>query len=82
MNGPFLCQVHRVLESGGMLHFWTDVRDYFLEAMQVIANETPLDDLIVPEESPAHHDLDYRTHFERRVRKHGQTVYRALYRKE
>jgi tRNA (guanine-N7-)-methyltransferase len=31
---------------------------------------------------PAEHDLDYRTHFERRMRLHGLPVYRAEFRKE
>ena len=32
-------------------------------------------------ERPAEHDFDYRTHFERRVRLHGQPVYRAEFEK-
>ena len=28
-------------------------------------------------ERPAEHDLDYRTHFERRMRQHGEAVYRV-----
>ena len=32
-------------------------------------------------EKPADHDLDYRTHFERRTRLHGEAVYRAEFRK-
>jgi tRNA (guanine-N7-)-methyltransferase len=32
-------------------------------------------------EKPAEHDLDYRTHFERRVRKANEPVYRARFEK-
>ena len=32
-------------------------------------------------EKPAEHDLDYRTHFERRTRLAEQPVYRAEFRK-
>jgi tRNA (guanine-N7-)-methyltransferase len=37
-----------------------------------------------PHEVPelaAEHDLDYRTHFERRMRLHGEAVYRSEFRK-
>jgi tRNA (guanine-N7-)-methyltransferase len=33
-------------------------------------------------EKPADHDLDYRTHFERRMRMHGAAVYRSEFRKQ
>ena len=42
--------------------------------------EPPVPEPPVPE-PPAEHDLDYRTHFERRTRKNQEPVYRAEFRK-
>ena len=77
LNGPFLEDVVRTLEPQGRLHFWTDVKQYFEATLELIAKQTPLvGPLEVPETSPEH-DLDYRTHFERRTRLSDQRVYRA-----
>lgn len=81
MKESFLRDVERVLPPGGVLHFWTDVEEYFQTTLELIAAATRLDGPIgVPEERPEH-DLDYRTHFERRVRLHDEPVYRAEFRK-
>ena len=77
MNEAFLADAWRVLQPGGRLHFWTDVQEYFETTLELIARATrftgPFD---VPEKA-ATHDLDYRTHFERRMRLHNEVVYRA-----
>lgn len=73
----FLSHAARVLKPGVLLHIWTDVEEYFEEAM-VAAAATGL--FSPPrEESPKEpvHDLDYRTHFERRTRLAGMPVWRA-----
>lgn len=78
---PFLEHAGRVIVSGGRLHVWTDVEEYFAEAMEA-ARQTGL--FREPEEEPvipAEHDLDYRTHFERRTRLAGQPVWRAVLRR-
>ena len=81
MNDLFLKRVQQVLKPGGELHFWTDVEEYFDSAIEQVAESTSLDGPIEVSEKPAEHDLDYRTHFERRMRKHGESVYRSLYKK-
>ena len=81
MNEAFLADVVRTLHSGGRLHFWTDVQAYFDASLELIAAKTPLVGPLEPPERPAEHDLDYRTHFERRTRLGGQPVYRAEYAK-
>jgi tRNA (guanine-N7-)-methyltransferase len=81
MNEAFLQQVERTLEPGGRLHFWTDVEEYFQTALGLIARHTQLAGPFPVSEKPADHDLDYRTHFERRTRLHNQPVYRAEFRK-
>ena len=79
LNEAFLQDVVRTLESGGRLHFWTDVKQYYDATLELIAERTPLAGPVdVPEQSPEH-DLDYRTHFERRTRLSNQPVYRAKF---
>jgi len=77
MNQAFLKNVQRALLPGGRLHFWTDVKEYFQTTLQLIEETTTLEGPFEVAEQPAEHDLDYRTHFERRKRKHGEPVYRA-----
>lgn len=79
MNDTFLKHVQRSLKPSGELHFWTDVQEYFDSALEQVAESTTLVGPQPVEEKPAEHDLDYRTHFERRMRKHEQAVYRSLY---
>ncbi|GDX95051.1 tRNA (guanine-N(7)-)-methyltransferase [Planctomycetia bacterium] len=77
LSEPFLTHVGRTLVSGGELHVWTDVEEYFLEAMAA-ARATGL--FASPRDEQAaepRHDLDYRTHFERRTRLAGMPVWRA-----
>jgi tRNA (guanine-N7-)-methyltransferase len=81
VNERFLPHIQRVLQGDGTLHFWTDVEEYFQSALELIAAHTQLvGPLPVAELSPQH-DLDFRTHFERRMRLHGEPVYRAEFRK-
>jgi tRNA (guanine-N7-)-methyltransferase len=77
MNDEFLADVARALQPGGRLHFWTDVEAYFQATLDLIAARTPLAGPLPVTERAAEHDLDYRTHFERRTRLHGEAVYRA-----
>jgi tRNA (guanine-N7-)-methyltransferase len=81
MNERFVRDVSRTLASGGRLHFWSDVRDYFDATLALIAAHTPLLGPLGVAERSAEHDLDYRTHFERRMRLSGEPVYRAEYSK-
>jgi len=81
MNDLFLRQVERVLQAGGSLHFWTDVEEYFVAAMERIRTATTLSGPISVPEREAQHDLDFQTHFERRTRLHGEAVFRSEFRK-
>jgi tRNA (guanine-N7-)-methyltransferase len=78
----FLHDVERTLAPGGVLHFWTDVEEYFQTTLALIAATVKLTGPLPVAEKPAEYDLDYRTHFERRTRKSGERVYRAEFRKE
>ena len=81
LNGQFLRDVERTLVAGGRLHFWTDVEEYFRTTLELIAATVKLEGPLSVHERPAEHDLDYRTHFERRTRKNEQPVYRAEFEK-
>ena len=81
MKPEFLRDIQRVLVHGGALHFWTDVEEYFRTTLDMIAAETTLAGPLEVAERAAEHDLDYRTHFERRTRLHELPVYRAEFQK-
>lgn len=81
LNAPFLKDVTRVLTPGGGLHFWTDVKEYYDATIELIAAQTPLAGPEPVAAPTAEHDLDYRTHFERRTRLAGEPVYRCFYTK-
>lgn len=81
MNERFASHVQRKLQPGGSLHYWTDVKDRFQETLELLATHTKLVGPISVDERPAEHDLDYRTHFERRMRLNALPVYRAEFRK-
>jgi tRNA (guanine-N7-)-methyltransferase len=78
MNETFLVDLERIVQPGGAVHFWTDVEDYFRQTLELFARLTRFSAPVDPGQQPAQHDLDYRTHFERRTRLAGQTVYRAI----
>ncbi len=81
MNETFLCEVVRVLEQNGKLHFWTDVEEYFESSLELIQQVTNLAGPIEVDVNTPEHDLDYRTHFERRMRLHDESVFRAEFQK-
>jgi len=81
LNEFFLRDVQRTLVKGGRLHFWTDVEEYFQSTLALIAAVTQLAGPLPVGEKPAAHQLDYRTHFERRTRLSELPVYRAEFEK-
>jgi tRNA (guanine-N7-)-methyltransferase len=81
MNESMLVDIERTLLPGGKLHFWSDVEEYYLTTLELIARHTKLIGPRPVVEKPADHDLDYRTHFERRMRLNNLPVYRAEFEK-
>ncbi|MFM8890151.1 MAG: tRNA (guanosine(46)-N7)-methyltransferase TrmB, partial [Planctomycetia bacterium] len=59
-------------------HVWTDVEEYFLEAMAAARATGLFGEPRDEQPSAGDHDLDYRTHFERRTRLAGEPVWRAV----
>ena len=82
LRDEFVKEIERVLEPGGRLHFWTDVQEYFETALETLAEATTLAGPFEVKEAAAEHDLDYRTHFERRTRLHREAVYRAEFKRQ
>ena len=82
MRESLLHDIQRTLQPGGTLHFWTDVEEYFRASLELLAAETHLLGPLDVPETPAEHDMAYRTHFERRVRLQNERVYRAEFRKQ
>ncbi len=81
MRESLLADIHRALQPGGALHFWTDVEEYFRSSLELLAAHTRLEGPLEVAETPAEHDMAYRTHFERRVRLASEPVFRAEFRK-
>lgn len=79
MQPAFIADIERVLVAEGELHFWTDVREYFDETVDLISRHSNLKGPCPVAETPAAHEMDYRTHFERRMRLNGHDVFRARY---
>lgn len=78
-NTDFIALLARILQPGGFVHHWTDVADYF-EMVCGLMNDCPEFSVCQPpEERDASHDMDYHTSFERKKRKLGLPIYRALW---
>jgi len=67
----------RVLQPGGLLHVWTDVKEYFEDICSLMDHDERFRSLPPPEEKPPEHDMDYRTSFERKKRKAGSRIFRG-----
>ena len=81
MQEGFIKDLQRVLVPGGIFHFWTDVEEYFEETIGLMKEHSDLSAPIHVQETAADHDMDYRTHFERRMRKYEHDVFRAQFHK-
>lgn len=81
LRAEVLRLIEKRLRPGGTLHFWTDVEEYFQSTLKLLAQTTTLLGPFEVPEKEAEGDFDYRTHFERRTRLHGEPVYRVEFRK-
>ena len=84
VNEFTIANVYRILASGGELHFWTDVLEYFESAIEMIAETLPQFGPPLPDDSDEEEFGDepaYRTHFERRSVQHSIPVYRVRFEK-
>ena len=81
LNERMLRGIELALKPGGILHFWTDVLDYYDSTLELIKEVTALKGPYLVDEPLSEHDMDYRTHFERRTRLNGLPVYRSRFEK-
>jgi tRNA (guanine-N7-)-methyltransferase len=75
----FAVQCERVLSVSGRLHVITDVETYFATITNLVTQHTRLGRQPIADMPEPLHDLDYRTNFERKFRKEGWPIFRALY---
>jgi tRNA (guanine-N7-)-methyltransferase len=73
--------VLKALAPGGRLHFVSDVADYFAMVTNMLAGMPAFHRLPPPDPNEPAHDMDYLTNFERKFRKEGRPIHRALYEK-
>ncbi len=79
MQPVFVAEIQRVLKPAGVLHFWTDVEEYFQSTCDLIVENSDLKGPLDVTEEPAGHDMDYKTHFERRMRRNDHPVFRSQF---
>lgn len=77
----FVAEMARILKPGGHLHSWTDVEEYFQVILRLVAAHPEFELQATPEAREPRHDMDYHTSFERKQRKLGRPIYRALWRR-
>ena len=65
----------KCLIPGGKLHFWTDVEEYFMTAMEMMAAESVLEGPF----EPSVDETVWRTHFEKRTVVEGRPVFRSYF---
>lgn len=82
LTEEFAAQIARVLVVGGQFHFATDVEDYFAATMPGFRSLAVLTELSPPSESEPQDDMDYLTNFERKFRRQGKPIFRALFEKK
>ncbi len=71
-----------VVKPEGHLHSWTDVIEYFEVIKETVDSHPLFTADQPPPERDAEHDLDYQTSFERKKRKLGLPIYRALWQRK
>jgi tRNA (guanine-N7-)-methyltransferase len=78
-TGEFVELLSRVVESGGHVHSWSDVAEYFDIIRQLMDDHADFETLTAPEERDPENDMDYQTSFERKKRQLGLPIYRGLW---
>jgi tRNA (guanine-N7-)-methyltransferase len=69
------------LRPGGWFHLATDVAEYFAVMKDLCGRRPELHERPTAAPTAAGHDMDYLTNFERKARRQGQPVFRALFEK-
>ena len=77
----FAALAERILQPDGLLRIATDVEEYFQVITAIMAERPGFAPLPIEPPQEARHDLDYLTNFERKYRRQGKPIHRAVYRK-
>ncbi len=92
IRSSFLADLYRSLKPGGIVHFWTDVQQYFEESRALFreggfAEKWAISELRAPSEAEGGPIPDgqpppgYQTHFERRMRLQAVPIFKAIFQK-
>jgi tRNA (guanine-N7-)-methyltransferase len=79
LTAEFAVECARVVRPGGSLHFASDVAEYFAETKAMLDDSDAWKAIAWPTPAEPCDDEDYLTNFERKYRKEGRAIYRALY---
>jgi len=79
VNPQVVADIERVLQPDGIFHFWTDVEEYYESGCETILEHSHFAGPLPVPQRDAAHDMDYRTHFERRMRLNDHPVFRAQF---
>lgn len=80
-NVEFTQLLAQILKPDGLVHHWTDVADYFEMATALMDVSPYFERQPEPPQRDAEHDMDYHTSFERKKRKLGLPIYRAVWKR-
>ena len=80
VRAQLVAAIERVLVPGGLLHFWTDVAEYFQTGTETILSNSNLTGPL-PVEVDEDDANNFRTHFERRMKLLQKDVFRAVFSK-
>jgi tRNA (guanine-N7-)-methyltransferase len=75
----FVRDAARVLVPGGELRLASDVEEYFQLMCELVTASGSFTPKELPLDREPQHDLDYLTNFERKYRKQGRPVFRAVF---
>ena len=70
-------EIERTLKPGGQLSVASDVLEYFGVIRGLIAASERFQEQELPAQAEPAHTLDYLTHFERKYRLEGRSIYQA-----
>jgi len=79
LTPEFAAQCARVVQPGGRWYFASDVAEYFGETNAMLEASGAWTAIAWPEPAAARDEEDYLTNFERKYRKDGRAIFRALY---
>jgi len=78
-TGGLVSAIERALHAGGQLKVASDVEEYFGVIRGLVAANGRFREQELPEQTEPTQTVDYLTHFERKYRLEGRTIFRTQY---